>query len=67
MVTIKKVLEKHYIVKFGDNEIGYIYFDLYIDLNEDGFYESFFFNEYIECKTINEVKKEVKKFIINHN
>lgn len=62
MVTIKKVLEKHYIVKFND-----MYYDLYIDLNEDGFYESFFFNEYIECKTINEVKKEVKKFIINHN
>jgi hypothetical protein len=62
MVTIQKVMEKHYIVKVGD-----MYFDLYIDLNEDGNYECFFFDEYMEAKTINELKNRVKKFITNHN
>lgn len=61
MVTIRKVMEKHYIVKFND-----MYFELFIDYN-DGMYGCFFFDEYIECKTINEVKNQVKKFIINHN
>lgn len=61
MVTIRKVMEKHYIVKFND-----MYFELFIDYN-DGMYECFFLNEFIYCRTINEVKKEVKKFIINHN
>jgi hypothetical protein len=62
MVSIQKVMEKHYIVKVGD-----MYFDLYIDLNEDGNYECFFFDEYMEAKSINELKNRVKKFITNQN
>ncbi len=62
MVTIQKVMEKNYIVKFHE-----MYFDLYIDLNEDGMYECFFFDEYMEAKTINELKNRVKKFITNQN
>jgi len=62
MVTIQKVMEKNYIVKFHE-----MCFDLYIELNEDGMYECFFFDEYMEAKTINELKNRVKKFITNHN
>jgi hypothetical protein len=61
MVTINKVMEKCYIVKFGD-----MYFDLYIDINECGNYECFFFDQYIEAKTINDLKNRVKKFIVLH-
>lgn len=61
MVSIRKVMERGYIVRVED-----MYFDLYIEMNEDGLYECFFFDEYIECKTINEVKNQVKKFITNH-
>lgn len=56
MATIQKVMEKHYIVKVGD-----MYYDLYIDLNECGNYECFFFEDYMEAKTINELKNKVKK------
>lgn len=62
MVTIQKVMEKCYIVKVGD-----MYYDLYIELNECGNYECFFFDEYMEAKTINELKARVKEFITNHN
>ena len=62
MVTIQKVMEKCYIVKVGD-----MYYDLYIDLNGCGNYECFFFDEYMEAKSINELKIRVKKFITNQN
>lgn len=62
MVSIRKVMERCYIVRVED-----MYFDLYIEMNEDGLYECFFFGEYIECKTIKKVINQVKKFIANHN
>jgi hypothetical protein len=61
MVSIKKVLENCYIVKFND-----MWFDLYIDLNKCGKYECFFFDEYIEAKNINELKKLVKNLLIQN-
>lgn len=49
-----------YIVRCDD-----MYYDLYIDLNENGLYECFFFDQYFESDTINGIKKEVKKLITN--
>lgn len=62
MVSINKVMDLCYIVRCDD-----MYYDLYIDLNENGLYECFFFDQYFESSTINGLKKEVKKLITNNN
>jgi hypothetical protein len=58
--TFKKVMPLHYIVSFNS-----MCYELYIDLDYNGKFSCFFFNEYFEANSINEIKKLVKKLLEN--
>jgi hypothetical protein len=57
----KKVMPLHYIVIFNS-----IWYELYIDLDLNGKYSCFFFNEYFEANTEKEIKKLVKNLLIQN-
>ena len=59
--TFKKVMPLHYIVIFDS-----IWYELYIDLNFNGKYSCFFFNEYFEATSEKEIKKLVKNLLIQN-
>ena len=59
--TFKKVMPLHYIVIFNS-----IWYELYIDLDFNGKYSCFFFNEYFEANTEKEIKKLVKNLLIQN-
>jgi hypothetical protein len=52
--TFKKVMPLHYIINFNS-----MWYELYIDLDYDGKFSCFFFNEYFEANSIKEIKKLV--------
>lgn len=59
MVSIKKVMENHYIVNVDD-----MYYELVIEMNLNGLYGCFFFDNYFESSTINGLKKQVKTSLL---
>jgi hypothetical protein len=59
--TFKKVMPLHYIVIFDS-----IWYELYIDFDFNGKYSCFFFNEYFEGNSENEIKKLVKNLLIQN-
>ena len=62
MKTIfKKVMPLHYIVIFDS-----MWYELYIDIDCNGKYSCFFFNEYFEANTVKELKKLVKKLLVEN-
>jgi hypothetical protein len=62
MKTIfKKVMPLHYIVIFDS-----MWYELYIDIDCNGKYSCFFFNEYFEANSENEIKKLVKNLLIEN-
>lgn len=59
--TFKKVMPLHYIVSFDS-----IYYELYIDIDYNGKYSCFFFDQYFEAETEKEIKKLVKNLLIQN-
>lgn len=51
----------HYIVSFDS-----IYYELYIDIDYNGVYSCFFFDQYFEAESENEIKKLVKNLLIQN-
>jgi hypothetical protein len=56
----RKVMPLHYIVSFNS-----MWYELYIDLDYNGKFSCFFYNEYFEANSIKEIKKLVKNLLEN--
>lgn len=60
--TFKKVMPLNYIINFNS-----MWYELYINFDYSGKYSCYFFNEYFEANSENEIKKLVKNLLIENS